>query len=209
MGKKMPGMGRCMRQTMAKIQQQTQCPATPYPVVIAGAFVNGRENYLTIGAYGGMSINPPVVYISCLKAHYTNAGIKETGWFSINVPHAGLVRETDYCGLVSGRRIDKSGVFTAFYGEQKRAPMIQECPVNAVCRLTKTVDLPGNDVFIGTVEEYYVDEACLEGNTVDPKKTAPLLLFGRSYRRLGRIAGTAFTTGKALIKNPDIPNVQQ
>jgi flavin reductase (DIM6/NTAB) family NADH-FMN oxidoreductase RutF len=189
-----------MRQTMAKIPQQTQCPAAPYPIVIAGAFVNGKENYLTIGAYGGMSIQPPMVYISSMKAHYTNAGIKETGWFSINVPRAGQVRETDYCGLVSGRTTDKSCVFTTFYGKQKRAPMIRECPVNAVCRLTRTVELPGNDVFIGTVEEYYVDEECLEGNAVDPKKTAPLLLYGRSYRRLGRTAGTAFATGKSLIK---------
>lgn len=185
---------------MTKIQQQNQCPAAPYPIVIAGALVKGKENYLTIGAYGGMSMQPPVVYISCLKSHYTNAGIKETGWFSINVPPAGLVRETDYCGLVSGVRTDKSGLFTAFYGEQKRAPMIRECPVNAVCRLTQTVELPANEVFIGTVEEYYVDEECLDGNAVDLKKTAPLLLYGRSYRRLGRAAGTAFATGKALMK---------
>jgi flavin reductase (DIM6/NTAB) family NADH-FMN oxidoreductase RutF len=185
---------------MAKIQQHTQVPATPLPIVIAGALVKGKENYLTIGAYGIMSIQPPVVYISSMKAHYTNAGIKETGYFTINVPPAGLVRETDYCGLVSGREIDKSRIFTSFYGKEKHAPMVRECPVNAVCRIIKTVDLPGNDVFIGEVVEYYVDEDCLADETPDPKKTLPLLLYGRLYRKLGRAAGTAFAAGKTLMK---------
>ena len=143
---------------MEKIQLHTQAPAAPLPIVIAGALVQGKENYLTIGAYGIMSIQPPVVYISSMKAHYTNAGIKETGYFSINVPPAGLVRKTDYCGLVSGRDTDKSGVFTPFYGKKKLAPMIRECPVNALCKLVKTVELPNNDVFIGDVIEYYLDK---------------------------------------------------
>jgi flavin reductase (DIM6/NTAB) family NADH-FMN oxidoreductase RutF len=78
--------------------------------------------------------------------------------------------------------------------------MIRECPVNALCKLVKTVTLPNNDVFIGEVIEYYVDKTCLTKDQPDPKKTAPLLLYGRSYRNLGRLAGTAFTAGKALMK---------
>jgi len=186
---------------LAKIQQQAQIPAAPFPVVIAGTFVNGKENYLTIGAFGGMSIRPPMVYISSLKTHYSNTGIRETGYFSINLPPAGLVRKTDYCGLVSGRLTDKSLLFTPFYGKEKLAPMARECPVNAVCRLIKTVDLPDNDVFIGEVVEYYVDEECRDGKNPDPERTAPLVLYGRSYRKLGRIAGTAFAAGKILMKN--------
>ena len=64
---------------MEKIQMPNQAPAAPMPVVIAGTLVKGKENYLTIGAYGVMSIQPPLVYISSMKAHFTNAGIKETG----------------------------------------------------------------------------------------------------------------------------------
>ena len=107
---------------MKKIQLQNQPPATPLPIVIAGALVDGKENYLTIGAYGVMSVQPPVVYISSMKAHYTNAGIKKTGYFSINVPSADLIKKTDYCGLVSGRDSDKSLVFSAFYREKKYTP---------------------------------------------------------------------------------------
>ena len=168
--------------------------------MIAGALVDGTENYLTIGAYGVMSIQPPVAYISSMKAHYTNAGIKKTGYFSINVPSADLIKKTDYCGLVSGRDSDKSLVFSAFYGKKKYAPMIRECPVNVLCKVAKIVELPNNEVFIGDVVEYYVDKDCLTDNSPDPKKIDPLLLAGRSYRKLGRVAGTAFAAGKALIK---------
>jgi flavin reductase (DIM6/NTAB) family NADH-FMN oxidoreductase RutF len=185
---------------MEKIQLQNQAPAAPLPIVIAGALVNGKENYLTIGAYGVMSVQPPVVYISSMKAHYTNAGIKKTGYFSINVPSADLIKKTDYCGLVSGRDSDKSLVFSAFYGKKKYAPMIRECPVNVLCKVAKIIELPNNEVFIGDVVEYYVDKDCLTDNTPDPKKIDPLLLAGRSYRKLGRVAGTAFAAGKALIK---------
>lgn len=185
---------------MEKIQIPNQAPAAPMPVVIACALVKGKENYLTIGAYGVMSIQPPLVYISSMKAHFTNAGIKETGYFSINVPPAALIKETDYCGLVSGRDTDKSTVFSGFYGKEKHAPMIRECPVNAVCKVVKTVELPNNEVFIGEVVEYYVDTPCLTDNIPDLKKIDPLLLAGRSYRKLGGVAGAAFSAGKALMK---------
>ena len=187
---------------MEKVQLPNQPPAAPMPVVIAGALVKGKENYLAIGAYGVMSMQPPLVYISSMKAHFTNAGIRETGYFSINVPSAGLVKETDYCGLVSGRDTDKSRVFFTFYGKEKHAPLIRECPVNVVCKVVKTLEFPNNEVFIGEVVEYYADRTCLTDNTPDAKKIDPLLLAGRMYRKLGGAAGTAFSVGKALMKKP-------
>ncbi|MEN6397329.1 MAG: flavin reductase family protein, partial [Methanoregula sp.] len=185
---------------MEKIQLPNQAPAAPMPVVIAGALVKGKENYLAIGAYGVIAMQPPLVYISSMKAHFTNAGIKETGYFSINVPPVTLIKKTDYCGLVSGRDTDKSPVFSGFYGKEKHAPLIQECPVNVVCKVVKTLDFPNNEVFIGEVVEYYVDKTCLTNNIPDPKKINPLLLAGRMYRKLGGVAGTAFSAGKALMK---------
>ena len=75
------------------------------------ALVDGKENYLTIGAYGVMSIQPTVVYISSMKSHYTNAGIRKTGLFQYQCAFRSLIKETDYCGLVSGRDTDKSVSF--------------------------------------------------------------------------------------------------
>ena len=73
----------------------------PLPTVLVGANVNGRANYITI-AHVGIA-DPGCVTLGMNKAHYTNAGIKENRAFSVNIPSIGLVEETDYCGLVSGK----------------------------------------------------------------------------------------------------------
>jgi flavin reductase (DIM6/NTAB) family NADH-FMN oxidoreductase RutF len=88
--------------------------------------VNGKPNYITIAHVGIM--DPGTVSLSMSKAHYTNAGIKENGTFSVNIPSAKIVKETDYCGLMSGKNIDKASLFKTFYGKLKTAPMIEECP---------------------------------------------------------------------------------
>lgn len=170
------------------------------PAVIVGALVNGKPNYLAMGNYGGICPRPPVVYISVNKAHYTNAGIKETGYFSVNVPSKDLLVETDYVGLVSGKDTDKSGVFTTFYGKVNKAPMIQECPVNTVCKLIQTVDQPTQEIFIAEVVETYVAKECLTNDKPDIKKVKPLLLASGFYWELGDKAGNTFTDGKVMIK---------
>jgi flavin reductase (DIM6/NTAB) family NADH-FMN oxidoreductase RutF len=78
--------------------------------------------------------------------------------------------------------------------------MIEECPVNMLCKLYKVVDLPNNDVFIGEIVETYVNAECMNHNVPDMKKINPMLLAGGSYWSLGDIVGTAFKDGKALIK---------
>ena len=169
-------------------------------VVIAGALVNGKPNYVNLGNYGGMSVNPAIVYISVNKSHYTNAGIKENGYFSVNIPNRTVVRELDHVGLVSGKDTDKSGVFTAFYGTVNKAPLVQECPVNILCKLINTVDLPKNEVFIGEIVETYVSQDCLTDGKPDAKKINPLLLAGRKYWELGNLAGNAWEEGKLYKK---------
>ncbi len=172
----------------------------PAPVVIAGALVNGKANYLTLGGCGTMSMSPLLVYIAVNKAHYTNAGIKENGYFSVNLPSADMAVITDYVGLVSGRDTDKSGVFTSFYGSVKKAPMIEECPVNMLCKVYDTLILPNNEVFIGEIVETYVNADCLDDKAPDMKKINPMMLAGGSYWSLGEVVGAAYKDGKTMIK---------
>ncbi|MFC1984176.1 flavin reductase family protein [Chloroflexota bacterium] len=170
------------------------------PVVIAGALVNGRPNYITLGSYGGMSRETPIAYISVNKTHYTNAGIKENSYFSVNIPSRNLVKETDYVGIVSGRDTDKSGIFSAFYGSIDKAPMIEECPVNILCKTIDIVDLPRHEVFIGEIIETYVDKEYVVDGEPDMQKINPLLSAGGKYCELGSPVGTPHEDGKALIK---------
>jgi len=171
------------------------------PSVIVGAVVNGKANYITLGQCGGLSMNPPMVYVSINKVHYTNAGIKENGYFSVNIPSDNVVQKMDYVGLFSGRDVDKSGVFTIFHGEVDKAPMIEECPANMLCKVVNVVDLPNYYVFFGEIIETYVNQDCLTDEKPDMKKINQVFLSGGKYCHVGNECGNAFSDGKALIKD--------
>jgi flavin reductase (DIM6/NTAB) family NADH-FMN oxidoreductase RutF len=178
-------------------------PANAFPAVIVGAMVDGKPNYLTLGCFGLMSIAKPTVSIMSAQGHYTNTGIRETGYFSVNVPTAGIVRETDYVGLVSGQKVDKSGVFTSFFGTAGKAPMIEECPVNLLCKVIKTDELPNvpnHEIFYGEVMEVYVSKDCFTDVQPDLKKINPLLLGGGCYWDIGSPVGVAWKEGISLMK---------
>jgi flavin reductase (DIM6/NTAB) family NADH-FMN oxidoreductase RutF len=84
----------------------------PMPVVLVGTVVNGKPNFMTIAHVGIMNVGKPnYISISSWKGHYSNIGIKEKGTFSINIPSEDMVEETDYCGIFSGKEVDKSTIF--------------------------------------------------------------------------------------------------
>lgn len=172
----------------------------PMPTTLVGALVNGKPNYVTIAHVGIMELAS--VSLGMNKSHYTNQGIKEQKAFSVNIPSVQMVKETDYCGLVSGKNEDKAALFTTFYGALKTAPMIVECCVNMECELVRTVDFPSHDVFVGRIVEAYCDENVLTGGVVDVGKVQPLLFVmnDRSYWRVGdRVAG-AWDVGRELMR---------
>jgi len=180
-------------------------PAGAFPAVIIGSMVNGKPNYNTLGCYGLISPFPPTVYIKSVKQHFTNIGIRETGYFSVNIPARDLTQKTDYVGQVSGKETDKSCVFTSFFGSSDKTPMIEECPVNILCKVVQTVHMPTQpnaEIFIGEVEEVYVNEKCMTDGAPDLNKIKPLMLAGNQYLEIsGKPAGKAWDIGKALIKN--------
>lgn len=170
----------------------------PMPTTLVGANVNGKPNFITIAHVGIMDLGS--ISLSMGKMHYTNAGIKENGTFSVNIPSIEMVKETDYCGLVSGKDVAKAELFEIFYGKLETAPMIKECPISMECRLIKTVDLPNHDVFIGEIVETYCDEQCLADGIVDYSKVRPILfvMSGGSYWKLGERFAKAWKIGKEL-----------
>ena len=86
----------------------------PLPTTLIGAMVNGNPNYIAIAHVGIMDLSS--ISLGMSKVHYTNEGIKKNGTFSVNIPSVDLVEKTDFCGLVSGRDVDKAGLFKTFYG---------------------------------------------------------------------------------------------
>ncbi|MDD1718236.1 MAG: flavin reductase family protein [Methanoregulaceae archaeon] len=173
----------------------------PMPVVLLGANVHNKANFMTLGWCSRANANPPMIVCGSGNHHYTNGGIAGTGTFSINIPSADLLGKADYCGLVSGQKTDKSKIFEVFYGNLKTAPMIRECPVSIECRLVQTVPLPTNTLFIGEIAEVYADGRVVRDEKPDFQEIDPLILTmpDNRYWKLGKHAGDAWKAGKNLI----------
>lgn len=169
----------------------------PIPTVLLGADIDGRPNYCTVGNCGIISVHPAVVYVSSDRSHYTNVGIKKSGKFSLNFPSTTLCQKADYCGLVSGRSVDKSTVFTTFYGDTKTAPMIEECPVNVACSVIQVVEIHKMEVFIADVVEAYANDDCLVDGKPNIKKIDPLIYSVKgNYWSIGNEIAKPFSIGK-------------
>jgi flavin reductase (DIM6/NTAB) family NADH-FMN oxidoreductase RutF len=165
------------------------------PALLVGANVRGKANYMTAGAATGASKEPPRLCVAINKARYTAIGIVENKTFSLNVPSTCQVVETDYCGVVSGAKLDKSGVFRSFYGKLKTAPMAEECPVNIECSLFQSVDCGSHVLYIGDVIEIYSDKSCITDGKPDIEKIRPIVYSGSSYFECGKKIGRAFSDG--------------
>ncbi len=177
----------------------------PIPIILAGALVEKSPNFETIGDVGIMGINPPLVFISSGKNHYTNVGILENQTFSINFPPTKLLAETDYCGVVSGRNKDKSRLFTIFYGELITAPMIEECPVNLECKVIKEFSIQHRQIFVGDVIETYVNKEYIIRGTDNKKQIKSLehldpIIYSldNRYYKIGEPIGVGYQEYKRL-----------
>jgi len=169
----------------------------PVPTILLGANVNGKPNYNVVGNCGIMCLDPPVLYVSSGKSHYTNIGIRENGSYSVNIPSVAMVQATDYCGMVSGSESDKSAIFTSFYGSLETAPMIQECPVNLECRVINTIAIGDMEVFLGEVIEGYASPDCMSDGAPSIKKIDPIIYSVQGeYWSIGEMVAKAFSVGE-------------
>lgn len=166
-------------------------PFGPYITVLAGADVGGKPNYATLGAYGVVS-QKPVLYISLKNSHHTTAGVVENGFFSVNIPSTGILDKTDYCGTVSGNKVDKSTVFESFYDEAGKAPMIKECPVNYLCKVIQTIPIFDFTMFLGEIVAVYANEDCLDNDRPDALKIKPIVMMDAAYFNLNEKLGSVF-----------------
>ena len=181
-----------------KIDLGAKVALYPMPVVLVGANVKGEANFLAVAWFMNAGTSPPKVAIALNKTHYTNQGIKDNKTFSVCMPSQDMMKAVDYCGLVSGFKADKSGVFAVFYGKLKTAPMISECPVNLECSLDKVIDNGLHEMFIGDILSTFTEEKYLTAGAVDIKKVKPFMLSlnDRLYYALGKQKGKAWETGK-------------
>jgi len=179
----------------------------PTPVVLVGANVNAKPNFNAIGWVCALEFGPPLISISSNQQHYNNIGIKENQTFSVNTPSVDMVEISDYCGMKSGKKVDKSELFDVFYGELKTAPMIKEAPLNLECKVIHTVDTTeianaknGHDIFIGEVVQAYAEDKYLTKGALDVAKINPFVLSNSmnkmNYYKIGDELGRAWRVGR-------------
>ncbi|MCD6529226.1 flavin reductase family protein [Candidatus Bathyarchaeota archaeon] len=146
---------------------------------------SGKANILAIAWCMPVSTKPPLVAVSISPKRYSHTLIEETGEFVINIPTMEILKETLYCGRVSGRKVDKfkhSGL-TSVESKVVKPPAIKECVAHLECKLYKKVPAGDHTIFIGEVVASYAKEGTFE-ESFDIKKV----------KLIYHIAGDRFTT---------------
>ncbi len=167
----------------------------PLPaVMVSTGDQEGNTNILAIAWTGTICTNPAMVYISVRPERYSYQMIKESGEFVINLTTEKLVKATDYCGVRSGKDVDKwveTGLTKGKAETLNYAPVIEESPVNIECKVKEIKELGSHHMFIAEVTSVQVDDSYMdENNKFNLNKTGLLAYSHGEYLGLGKKIGT-------------------
>lgn len=167
----------------------------PLPAVMVSAGdKEGNTNILTIAWTGTICTNPAMVYISVRPERYSYPMIRDTKEFVINLTTEKLVRATDYCGVKSGRDVDKwkeMNLHQEKASTLEYAPLIAESPVNIECKVTEIKELGSHHMFLAEVTAVHADEAYMnEKNKFELNETGLLAYSHGEYLGMGEKLGT-------------------
>lgn len=166
----------------------------PLPVVLVSvADASGGKNIITVAWAGTVCSEPPMVSVSVRPERYSYGALKETGEFVLNLTTRELAFATDYCGVKSGRDVDKfrqTGL-TAASASQVKAPLIAESPVNIECRVREVKALGSHDMFLADVLAVHADEKYMDENhKFHLERAEPIVYSHGSYFACGEQLGT-------------------
>ena len=164
----------------------------PLPVVMVSlAGRSGENNIITVAWAGTICSDPAMVSVSIRPERYSHRLIRETGEFVINLTTRELAFATDYCGVKSGRDVDKFKAMqlTRTPASVVGAPMIAESPVNIECQVTEIKELGTHDMFLANVVAVHADEKYIDDNNKFHLEWAEPMVYSH---------GTYFTCGEAI-----------
>lgn len=178
----------------------------PLPaVMVSTADKAGNSNILTIAWTGTVCTNPPMAYISVRPERYSYHMIRESGEFVINLTTKKLARAADYCGVRSGKDVDKWKECHLTRGTAstlKYAPVIEESPVQIECRVKNIQELGSHHMFLAEVTAVQVDESYMDAKgKFDLNRTGLIAYSHGEYLDLGKKLGTfGYSVRKKRIK---------
>lgn len=181
----------------ADIQKQTWRSGNmlyPVPaVMVSVARVGERPNIITVAWAGTINSDPAMLSVSVRKERYSHAILCDTGEFVVNLVSEPLVRACDFCGVRSGRDVDKFAQMklTAVPVEGVKVPAIAESPVNLACKVKQVIPLGSHDMFLAEVVSVTVDERYMDEKGTFHLNDAGLVAYSHgAYFKLGRELGT-------------------
>lgn len=180
---------------MAKQQWKPGNMLYPLPVVMVSMRdAEGNDNIITVAWAGTVCTNPPMVSISVRPERYSYHMLEESGEFVINLTTEKLCYATDFCGVRSGRDVDKWKEMHLTRGKAKElqyAPIIEECPVNIECKVEEIKELGSHHMFIAKVMAVQVSEEYMnETGKFCLNETGLLAYSHGEYLGLGKTIGT-------------------
>lgn len=150
---------------MSKVQWKGGTFIYPIPAVMVSCGTMEESNIITVAWTGILNTNPAMCYISVRPERYSHDIIKENGEFAINLTTRQLAYATDWCGVKSGRDVDKfkEMKLTKERANIIKAPLIKECPVSVECKVKEIVPLGSHDMFVAEIvaidaDDKYIDD---------------------------------------------------
>lgn len=178
---------------MGKLQFKPGNMLYPLPAVLVSvADGEGNSNLFTAAWTGTVCSNPPMVSVSVKPERYSYHMIEKTGEFVINLTTEKLAYATDYCGVKSGRDVDKwkKMELTKIQGEKVKVPMVKESPVNLECKVIEKKELGSHHMFLAEVVAVHVDETYMdEKGRFHLNKAKPLVYSHGRYFSVGKEIG--------------------
>lgn len=166
----------------------------PLPaVMVSCGRKDEKPNIITIAWTGTICTNPAMLYISIRPERYSYSIIKETKEFVVNLTTEALLKATDFCGVRSGKNVDKfkEMKLTPYKSDFIDAPCIKESPVNIECRVKDIIELGSHHMFLAEVAAVHIDKTYLDGNGRFHLNDSKLIAYSHGeYFSLGKLIGT-------------------
>lgn len=176
-----------------KIKKDPWTALFPCPVVLVTCVdKDGNPNIITLAWVGTVCSEPPIIGLGIRPKRYSYDLIKNSKQFVVNIPTKNILKESDYCGITSGKNVEKFSAtkLTQQKAELVKAPLIKECPVNIECRLKEILQLGVHDLFLGEIVQVHVDDQILDDKgTIDFKKADPFIFNQGEYWSIDKKIG--------------------
>jgi flavin reductase (DIM6/NTAB) family NADH-FMN oxidoreductase RutF len=164
-----------------KIDKTTTPIVSPAVVISVGNWDNA--NLITLAWVARVVSEPPVMSISIRPSRYSFPLIEKGGEYVINVPSANNIREVDFCGTRTGKKVNKWNELnlTKERAQFVKVPLIKEFPINIECKVIKTVKHGTHSIYLGEVVAVHADENMVKDGKLDPLKQNQIIYINRNY----------------------------